>query len=128
MKDLRFEDKNNQKKSYSVFASGVIEAVANDELNHIIFTLPKASVIKSVSVVVIGASVDVIDIKANDVAINTADVDLSVAGYSEATITPKYFETGASVTVNSAALTAPTAFKVIVEYIETELTDGTYTD
>lgn len=128
MKDLRFEDKNNQKKSYSVFASGVIEAKEDDELNHIIFTLPKASVIKNVSVVVIEASADSIDIQANAVAINSADIELAVAGYNEATITPKYFETGASVTVNSAALTAPTAFKVIVEYIETELTDGTYTD
>ena len=43
--------------------------------------------------------------------------------------TPLYLPTGGEVKlVPAAALTADASFILVVEYIETELTDGTYTD
>lgn len=99
MADLRFKDKNNQKKEISVFASGVL-----DGENGTLFTLPSASYVTSITVI----------------ATDGGTADGTVGGISDST----YYPTGATVTVSGVAGKE----KVIVEYIETELTEGTYTD
>jgi len=99
MADLRFNDKNNQKKECSVFASGVL-----DGENGTLFTLPEASYVTSIVVI----------------AMDGGSADGTVAGISAGT----YYPTGATVTVSGVVGKE----KVMVQYIETELTDGTYTD
>jgi len=99
MADLRFNDKNNQKKEYSVFASGEL-----DGENGTLFTLPQASYVTAVNVI----------------ATDGGTADGTVAGVSAGT----YYPTGATVTVSGVVGKE----KVIVEYIETELAEGTYTD
>jgi len=99
MVDLRFKDKNNQKKEYSVFASGVL-----DGENGALFTLPEASYVTAITVI----------------ALDGGTADGTVNGISTST----YYPTGADVSVSGIVGKE----KVIVEYIETELTEGTYTD
>lgn len=145
MADLRFEAKNNQKKEISVFASGVIETSAT--MDDILFTLPSAALVTSVYAVVLTATGTVTNTV--DIMIGTNviadELVVGVTGVSQpstllttsdaATVTvdgtpPVYFPTGGSVTVVAGA-DAPDALgriKVVVEYIETELSEGTYTD
>jgi len=103
MADLRFENKNNQKKEISVFASGELVAGVTGTL----FTLPVASYVKNIT------KVDIVG----------ADLSATVSGITANT----YYPTGATVSL-SVAPDAGTTVKFIVEYIETELTEGTYTD
>lgn len=129
MADLRFEDKNNQKKKFSVFASGVISTSATQD--DTLFTLPEAALVTDILAIVTtasGTATDTVDIKigatvvANEVVVGTTGV--------KETAVNQYFATGGSVTVVAGA-DAPDAagrFKIVVEYIETELTDGQYTD
>lgn len=102
MADIRFDNKNNQKKTSSVFASGVVTAANNGDT---LFTLPEGSLVT---------------------AITAVESDGSGAG--EGTVTGiavgGYYPTGATVVL----ATVTGSEKVIVEYIETELTCGTYTD
>lgn len=103
MADLRFENKNNQKKSYSVFASGeLVEGVTGE-----LFTLPEASYVKTITIV------DVVG----------EDLSAAVGGITVGS----YYPTATVVTLDTAP-DAGTTVKVIVEYVETELSDGTYTD
>ena len=129
--DLRYEHKNNQKKESSVFASGSIATAAT--LDAIMFTLPRASIVTNVRVIVLtasGTATDTVDVKVGSTVVaNEAVVGVLGVG-AITTVTPTYFETGGIVTVVAGA-DAPDAagvFKLIVEYIETELSEGTYTD
>jgi len=130
MADLRFEAKNNQKKEISVFASGVISTSAT--MNDTLFTLPSAALVTRAYAVVItpsGTATDTVDIKVGTTVVGN-EVVVGAAGVQEGIQAKTYFPTGGSVTV-VAGLDAPDAagrIKVVVEYIETELTEGTYTD
>jgi hypothetical protein len=130
MADLRFEDKNNQKKTLSVFASGIIATSAT--MDETLFTLPEASLVLSAKAIVItpsGAVTNTVDILVGSTVIGN-EVVVGVAGLQEGTPAPAYFATGGSVTVVAGA-DAPSdigRIKIVVEYIETELTSGTYTD
>lgn len=130
MADLRFEDKNNQKKEISVFASGVLSTSAT--MNDTLFTLPRASIVKAVYVQVntaSGAATDTVDIKVGSTVVAN-EVVVGTAGTKTGSVTATYFATGGSVTV-VAGTDVPDAagrFKVVIEYIETELCEGSYTD
>lgn len=131
MADLRFEDKNNQKKEISVFASGVLSTSAT--MNDTLFTLPRASIVKAVYVQVDtasgGAATDTVDIKVGSTVVAN-EVVVGTTGTKTGSVTATYFATGGSVTVVAGA-DAPDAagrFKVVIEYIETELCEGSYTD
>ena len=131
--DIRYTDKNNQKKSMSIFASGLISCANASTPDFVVFTLPKASVVTKAYVIVTDAAAagDTLDIKVGTTVIAN-EVSIASLGIAFGTIvTPLYFATGGLVTVvagDGAALGGAAAFKVVVEYIETELTDGTYTD
>ena len=129
MADLRFENKNNQKKTDSIFASGVISTSAT--MDEILFTLPEASIVTRAYAVVLtasGVADSTIDIKVGTTLVND-EAKVDAVGVITGTELG-YFPTGGIVTV-VAGSTAPDdagRIKVIVEYIETELTNGTYTD
>lgn len=130
MADLRFEDKNNQKKEISVFASGVVSTSA--AMNDTLFTLPEAALVTRAYAVVLTASgtgTDTVDIKVGSTVVGD-EVVVGVAGVQEGTQAMTYFPTGGTVTVVAGADAPDDAgrIKVVVEYIETELTSGTYTD
>lgn len=131
MADLRYENKNNQKKELSVFASGTISTSAT--MNDILFTLPEASLVTSVRAIVTtasGTATDTVDVKVGATVVAN-EVVVGVLGVAEdAGFVPVYFPTGGSVTIVAGA-DAPDAagrIKVVIEYIETELSYGTYTD
>jgi len=131
MADLRFENKNNQKKEISVFASGTIAtAVA---MNDTLFTLPRASLVTDVKVIVTtvsGTATDTVDVKVGSTVVAN-ELVVGVLGVGAVTaIVPTYFPTGGSVTVVAGADAPDTAgrIKIVVTYIETELAEGTYTD
>lgn len=130
MADLRFEDKNNQKKAVSCYASGII--ATSDVMDDVLFTLPPASVVTNAYAIVTtasGTATDTVDIKVGSTVVGN-EVVVGVAGVGKGTVAETYFATGGIVTVVAGA-DAPDAagrIKVVVEYIETELTNGTYTD
>jgi hypothetical protein len=130
MADLRFTDKNNQKKEISIFASGVIAtAVAMDDA---LFTLPAASLVTRVYAVITtasGTATDTVDVKVGSTVVAN-EVVVGVLGIASGTVAPTYFPTGGLVTVVAGADAPDTAgrIKIVVEYIETELSEGTYTD
>ena len=130
MADLRFEDKNNQKKTGSTFASGILTtAVAMDDT---LFTLPAGSLVTNVVVYVetiSGVATHSVDVKVGATVVGN-EMITGVAGIGAGTVVPTYFPTGGSVTVVTGAGSLDTAgrIKVIVEYVETELTSGEYTD
>lgn len=130
MADLTFETKNNQKKEISVFASGTISTTAT--MNNTLFTLPKASLVTAVYAIVTtasGTSTDTIDVKVGSTVIAN-EVVVGVAGIASGTVAKTYFATGGTVTVVAGADAPDTAgrFKLVIEYIETELCEGSYTD
>ena len=132
MADIRFDYKNNQKKGVSVFASGLISrdiAVTPDD---ILFTLPPASLVTNVYTIVTDAADtgDTLDVKVGS-AVVANEIAISAVGVASGTVAATYFPTGGTVTAVAGAggaLGAACAYKIVVEYIETELTDGTYTD
>lgn len=130
MADLRFADKNNQKKEISVFGSGVLSTSAT--MDDTLFTLPKASIVTGVWVDVStasGTATDTVDIKVGSTVVAN-EVVVGTTGTKTGSVTATYFPTGGSVSVVAGA-DAPDAagrFKVVVQYIETELCEGSYTD
>lgn len=130
MADLRFNDKNNQKKEISIFASGVISTSAT--MNDTLFTLPVACLVTNVYAVVLtasGTATDTVDVKVGSTVVAN-EVVVGATGVASGTVTKTYFPTGGVVTVVAGA-DAPDAagrIKIVVEYIETELSEGTYTD
>lgn len=130
MADLRFEGKNNHKKEDSVFASEVITTSAT--MNDTLFTLPKASLVIAAYAVVLtgsGTSTDTVDIKVGSTVVAN-EVVTGVVGVSSGTVTPTYFPTGGTVTVVAGADAPGTTgkIKIVVKYIETELSSGMLTD
>ena len=124
--DRRFDDKNNQKKTRSTFASSVITYKAGavkDEL----FTLPNASLVRSVNIVVLtpGAAGEKVSLKLGSTVV-AADVALVTLGLSSAAIN-KYFATGGVITVEGT-LTGTPSIRIEVEYVEMDLCTGEYTD
>lgn len=129
MADLKFEDKNNQKKTSSVFASGLVATSAT--MNDTLFTLPVGSLVTSVSVITLtgsGTSTDSVDVKVGSTVVCNEAI-VGAVGVSSGTVVPTYFATGGTVTVVAGADAPGTTgvIKVVVEYIETELTNGQYT-
>lgn len=130
MADLTFNDKNNQKKTISVFASGVISTTAT--MNETLFTLPAASVVTAVYAIITtasGTSTDTVDVKVGSTVVAN-EVVVGALGVASGIVIPTYFPTGGVVTVVAGADAPDTAgrIKIVVEYIETELTCGQYTD
>jgi len=131
MADLRFVGKNNQKKTGSVFASDIIATSAT--MDETLFTLPRGSLVTGVYgyvETVSGAVGNTVDVKVGSTVVAN-ELVVGVAGIGAVTsVTPTYFPTGGTVTVVAGASAPNTAgrIKVIVEYIETELTTGEYTD
>lgn len=130
MADLRFEDKNNQKKSSCVFASGEVATAA--DMDDVLFTLPEASLVTAVYAVVTtvsGTATDTVDVKVGSTVVAN-EVVVGVAGIDSGTVTQTYFPTGGTVTVVAGGDAPDTAgrIKIVIEYIETELSAGMYTD
>lgn len=131
MADLRFENKNNQKKELSVFASGTISTSAT--MDDTLFTLPEASLVTSVRAIVTtasGTATDTVDVKVGATVVANEVVVGALGVAEDSGFVPVYFPTGGSVTVVAGADAPDTAgrIKVVIEYIETELSCGTYTD
>ena len=129
MADLRFEGKNNQKKGVSIFSSDVITTSAT--MNDTLFTLPANSLVTAVYAVVTtgsGTNTDTVDVKVGTTVVAN-EVVVGVVGVASGTVAKTFFPTGGSVTVVAGADAPGTTGKVriVVEYIETELTTGTYT-
>jgi hypothetical protein len=129
MADLTFVEKNNQKKTGSVFASSVIATSAT--MADTLFTLPRASLVTGVNIITTtpsGVASSNVTVKVGTTNIAT-NAGIAANGVSGTTI-KGYFPTGGAVTVVAGG-TAPDAagrIKVVVEYIETTLTNGQYTD
>lgn len=130
--DLRYQYKNNQKKEASYFASGLISAANASTPDYILFTLPRASLVTRVYAIVTDAAGagDTLDIKVGSTVVAN-EIAISSLGIATGTVVPTYFATGGTVTCvagDGGVLGDACAFKIVVEYIETELTEGTYTD
>lgn len=130
MADLRFNNKNNHKKEISIFASGTISTTAT--MDETLFTLPDASLVTAVYAIVTtgsGTSTDTVDVKVGSTVVAN-EVIVGATGVASGTVAKTYFPTGGTVTVVAGADAPGTAgrFKLVVEYIETELCEGTYTD
>ncbi len=130
--DIRYENKNNQKKEISVFASGLISAANASTPDYVLFTLPRASLVTRAYAIITDAAGagDTLDVKVGSTIVAN-EIDISAVGVASGTVAPTYFATGGLVSVVAGAggsLGGAAAFKIVVEYIETELTDGAYTD
>ena len=130
MADLRFEGKNNQKKGVSIFSSEAITTSAT--MNDTLFTLPANSLVTAVYAIVLagsGTATDTVDVKVGTTVVAN-EVVVGVVGVASGTVDKTFFPTGGSVTVVAGADAPGTTgkVKIVVEYIETELTTGTYTD
>ncbi len=132
MADLTFEFKNNQKKSLSIFASGDITALSGATPSDTLFTLPKASLVTNVYAIITDAAGagDTLDVLVGATVVAN-EIDIASTGVASGTVTATYFATGGAVTCVAGAggvLGADTTYKIVIEYIETELTEGEYTD
>lgn len=130
MADLTFENKNNQKKTRSAFASGVITTAA--DMNETLFTLPANSLVTEVYAIVetgSGTATDTVDVKVGSTVVAN-EVVVGVVGVATGTVTKAFFPTGGVVTVVAGADAPGTTGKIriVVEYVEVELTNGQYTD
>ena len=130
MADLTYSDKNNQKKKISAFASGTIATSAT--MNDTLFTLPVNSLVTAVYAIVTtasGTATDTVDVKVGTTVVAN-EVVVGVLGVASGTVAKTFFPTGGVVTVVAGA-DAPDAagrIRIVVEYIEVELTDGQYTN
>lgn len=128
MADLRFEDKNNQKKKVSAFASGLIERDDNATEADILFTLPKEVLVTALNVIIVdkGAALDTLDITIGGASYGTI-TDLSTVGVGSLATPLKYSHTGGEIAV-TPTLAGACSYRVVLEYVELDVTDGTYTD
>ena len=130
MADLTFENKNNQKKTRSAFASGVITTAA--AMSETLFTLPVNSLVTEVYAIVetgSGTATDTVDVKVGSTVVAN-EVVVGVVGVATGTVAKTFFPTGGVVTVVAGADAPGTTGKIriVVEYVEVELTNGQYTD
>ena len=130
MADLTYSDKNNQKKKISAFASGTIATSAT--MNDTLFTLPVNSLVTNVYAIITtasGTATDTVDVKVGSTVVAN-EVVVGVLGVASGAVAKTFFPTGGVVTVVAGA-DAPDAagrIRIVVEYIEVELTDGQYTN
>ena len=130
MADLTFNNKNNQKKTRSAFASGVITTAA--AMSETLFTLPVNSLVTEVYAIVetgSGTATDTVDVKVGSTVVAN-EVVVGVVGVATGTVAKTFFPTGGVVTVVAGADAPGTTGKIriVVEYVEVELTNGQYTD
>jgi hypothetical protein len=130
--DIRYVDKNNQKKEGSFFCSGLIALANGSTPDYLVFTLPRASLVTRAYIIFTDAAAagDTLDIKVGSTVVAN-EISIASTGIASGTVTPTYFATGGSVTIvagDGAALGGAAEIKVVVEYIETELSEGSYTD
>ena len=130
MADLTFNDKNNQKKTRSAFASGVITTTAT--MSETLFTLPINSLVTEVYAIVetgSGTATDTVDVKVGSTVVAN-EIVVGVVGVAVGTVAKTFFPTGGVVTVVAGADAPGTTGKIriVVEYVEVELTNGQYTD
>ena len=130
MADLTFNDKNNQKKTRSAFASGVITTTAT--MSETLFTLPANSLVTEVYAIVetgSGTATDTVDVKVGSTVVAN-EVVVGVVGVATGTVAKTFFPTGGIVTVVAGADAPGTTGKIriVVEYVEVELTNGQYTN
>ena len=130
MADLTKEGKNNQKKTYSVFASETISTTAT--MDETLFTLPAGSLVTNVYAYVStasGTATDTVDVEVGSTVIAN-EIVVGTTGTKTGSVTATYFPTGGVVSVVAGADAPGTAgrFIVVVEYIETQLTNGQYTN
>ena len=130
MADLTFKNKNNQKKTRSAFASGVITTAA--AMSETLFTLPVNSLVTEVYAIVetgSGTATDTVDVKVGSTVVAN-EVVVGVVGVATGTVAKTFFPTGGIVTVVAGADAPGTTGKIriVVEYVEVELTNGQYTD
>jgi hypothetical protein len=128
--DARFDYKNNQKKTLSVFASGYISTAADMDVT--LFTLPVNSLVKGVYVHVYtasGTATDTVDVKVGSTVVAN-EVVVGTTGTKTGAVTAALFTTGGTVSVVAGADAPGTVgvICVVVEYIEIDLANGTYTD
>lgn len=125
-KDLRYFHKNNQKKTGSLFASG--EIVMDNTVDSMLFTLPQDSLVRKVTAIVLsagGASSSVV-IKCGSSTVG----EISTAATGVVDDEANFYSTLGGLITLTSGTTAPVDLKVriLVEYQELSLTDGTYTD
>lgn len=130
MADLRYNAKNNHKKKISAFASGTITTSAT--MNDTLFTLPVNSLVTAVYAIVTTASgtvTDTVDVKVGSTVVAN-EVVVGVLGVASGTVAKTFFPTGGIVTVVAGADAPGTTgvIRIVVEYIEVELSEGTLTD
>ena len=103
MADLTFNDKNNQKKTRSAFASGVITTAA--AMSDTLFTLPANSLVTEVYAIVetgSGTATDTVDVKVGSTVVAN-EVVVGVVGVATGTVAKAFFPTGGIVTVVAGA-------------------------
>lgn len=131
MADLTLTGKNNQKKKSCAFASALISVASGATPSDTLFNLPRAALVTNVYAIVTDAADvgDTIDIKVGTTMVAN-EIDISATGVASGTVTTAYFGAGGSVTAvagDGAAVGADCAYKIVVEYIETEAATGEYT-
>ena len=128
MADLRFDFKNNQKKKVVAFASGLIERDDTTTEADVLFTLPKEVLVTALNVIVVdaGAALDTLAITMGGASYGTI-TDLSAVGVESLATPLKYSHTGGEVAV-TPTLAGACSYRVVLEYVELDVTDGTYTD
>lgn len=130
MADLRYNAKNNHKKERSAFASAIIATTAT--MSDTLFTLPQNSLVTGVYAIIetaSGTASDTVDVKVGSTVVAN-EVVVGVLGVATGTVAKTFFPTGGSVTVVAGADAPDTAgrIRIVVEYIEVELSEGTLTD
>lgn len=134
MLDLRFKNKNNQKKKLSYFCSGPINLKDLKDTTDIaktglLFELPEASLVVSVSVIALTAGTGPVTIKCGSTELSNGATVTTIGVHYEAV--NKYLATGGSITITNDGGTPDSdkgIVKVAVEYLETENTNGEYTN
>lgn len=146
MGDLTRTGLNNQKRENSVAVAQVLAAdiataaiPANPAIGQravaantaLVALLPARALVTNVRVNVLAPSLvatETVDVAINGVVVGNEMV-VGVAGLAAGVVTPAYFATGGEITV-APGLVPPTgttmSVEVIVEFIELDVTEGTY--
>jgi len=125
MADLSRVSKNDQKKEISVFTTDTMSTDA-----HTFGTLPKGSLVTGAFVVV--SKVDSTASSTIDVKIGSSVIANEVPVDALATITPTvaplFFPTGGQISVAKGAVPGAGTgeMRLVIQFIELDLTDGTY--
>jgi len=134
MTDLTFKDKNNQKKTLSVFASGEIDLAGDADIK--LFTAPEGSVITNVYGVVLSGSGDTEDKLSITLGIPGevgtsiigSDLPVDTTGVYGCTVAPTYTPVYNGIYINPQTVIDTCTVRIVVEYTELDLGSGTFTD